>query len=88
MEVPPGVGLPAHHHDHLDVFFVQAGGGTFTIDDVSFDLAVGDSVVVPTGAVHRLEAGNDGASIVVAMLAGTTLTRADDGSTIVPPWVS
>jgi quercetin dioxygenase-like cupin family protein len=88
VEVPPGGGLPAHHHDHLDVFFVQGGGGTFYIDDMSFDLAVGDSVVVPTGTVHRLEAGSDGASIVVTMLAGTTLTRADDHSTIVPPWVS
>ncbi len=48
----------------------------------------GDSVVVPVGAVHYLEAGDDGASIVVTMLAGTKLVRADDGSEIVPPWVS
>jgi quercetin dioxygenase-like cupin family protein len=87
VEVPPGGGLPAHHHDHLDVFYVRAGGGTFFIDDEPFDLAPGDSVVVPTSAVHRLEAGPQGATIVVTMLAGTRLTRADDGSTIVPPWV-
>ncbi len=88
VEVPPGGGLPAHHHDHLDVFVVQAGGGTFFIDDEAFELAAGDSVVVPSGAIHRLEAGAGGASIVVTMLAGTTLTRVDDGSTVVPPWVS
>ena len=67
---------------------MEAGGGTFHIDDASFELAAGDSVVVPVGAVHYLEAGDDGASIVVTMLAGTTLVRADDGSEIVPPWVS
>jgi quercetin dioxygenase-like cupin family protein len=88
ISLPPGGGLPAHHHDHLDVFAVEAGGGTFHIDDASFELAAGDSVVVPVGAVHYLEAGDDGASIVVTMLAGTTLVRADDGSEIVPPWVS
>jgi quercetin dioxygenase-like cupin family protein len=82
--VPPGGGLPAHHHDHLDVFAVEAGGGTFHIDD---ELSAGDSVVVPVGAVHYLEAGDAGATIVVTMLAGTKLVRDDDGTEIVPPWV-
>jgi len=86
--VPPGGGLPAHHHDHLDVFAVEAGGGTFHIDDTSFELTAGDSVVVPIGAVHYLEAGEAGATMVVTMLAGTKLVRADDGTEIVPPWVS
>lgn len=87
IEVPAGGGLPAHHHDHLDVFAVEAGGGTFHIDDAAFELVAGDSVVVPVGAVHYLEAGDAGATIVVTMLAGTKLVRADDGSEIVPPWV-
>jgi quercetin dioxygenase-like cupin family protein len=87
ISVPPGGGLPAHHHDHLDVFTLEAGGGTFHIDDASFDVAAGDSVVVPIGAVHYLEAGREGATIVATMLGGTRLVRADDGSEIVPPWV-
>ena len=88
IEVPPGGGLPAHHHDHLDVFAVEAGSGTFHIDDESFELSAGDSAVVPIGAVHYLEAGDAGATIVVTMLAGTKLVRADDGSVLVPPWMS
>lgn len=87
ISVPSGGGLPAHHHDHLDVFTLEAGGGTFHIDDASFDVATGDSVVVPIGAVHYLEAGPEGATIVATMLGGTRLVRADDGSEIVPPWV-
>lgn len=87
VDVPPGGGLPPHRHDHLDVFTVAAGGGTFHIDDESFELTVGDSAVVPIGAEHHLVAGDEGATIVVTMLAGTKL-RTDDGSEVVPPWVS
>ncbi len=33
---------------------------------------------MPTGAVHYVEAGADGASLLVTMLAGTKLIREDD----------
>lgn len=87
IDVPPGGGLPRHHHDHLDVFVVESGGGTLHVGDDVLTLAAGDSVVVPVGEWHRFVAGPDGASIVVAMLAGTKLIR-EDGSLAVPPWVS
>jgi quercetin dioxygenase-like cupin family protein len=87
VEVVPGGGLPRHRHDHLDVFFVAAGGGTFHLGDEAHELDAGDSVVVPIGEWHHLEAGPDGATIVVTMLAGTRLIR-EDGSDTVPPWVS
>jgi quercetin dioxygenase-like cupin family protein len=86
-DLPPGGGLPPHHHDHYDVFTVVAGGGVFHIGEDVFDMALGDSAVVPIGAVHYLEAGPDGMSIVVTMLAGTKLVRAD-GTETVPAWVS
>lgn len=85
-DVPPGGGLPPHTHDHFDVFTVVAGGGVFHLGDDTTELAVGDSAVVPTGVRHYLEAGSEGASIIVAMLPGTRLIR-DDGSEFVPDWV-
>jgi quercetin dioxygenase-like cupin family protein len=85
-DVPPGAGLPPHRHDHFDVFTVVAGGATFHLGDETIELATGDSAVVPIGVRHYLEAGPEGASIVVAMLPGTKLIR-DDGSEIVPDWV-
>jgi quercetin dioxygenase-like cupin family protein len=85
-DVPPGGGLPPHRHDHLDVFTLVAGGAKFHLGDEIIELAAGDSAVVPIGVRHYLEAGPDGASIVVAMLPGTKLIR-DDGSEIVPDWV-
>jgi quercetin dioxygenase-like cupin family protein len=87
IELPPGGGLPRHHHDHLDVFAVERGDGRFTIDEETVELEAGDSVVVPTGAWHFFEAGPRGAALVVTMLAGTKLVR-EDGSVVVPPWVS
>jgi quercetin dioxygenase-like cupin family protein len=87
IDLPPGGGLPPHHHDHLDVFTMTVGTGTIHIGDNSHELAVGDSVVVPVGAAHDLEAGGEGATIVVTLLAGTMLGR-PDGTEVVPPWVS
>jgi quercetin dioxygenase-like cupin family protein len=88
VEVPADGALPAHHHDHLDVFAVETGSGTLYVDGDAFEVVAGDSVVVPIGAVHHLEAGERGVTIVVTMLAGTKLVRADDGTELVPPWVS
>jgi quercetin dioxygenase-like cupin family protein len=85
-DVPPGGGLPRHRHDHLDVFTVDRGGGEFSIGVVRFSVEPGDSVVVPIGEWHHLEAGPAGATITVAMLGGTKLIR-EDGSELVPPWV-
>ena len=68
------------------MFTVVAGGGVFHLGDDTVELAVGDSVVVPIGVRHFLEAGSEGASIIVAMVPGTRLIR-DDGSEAVPEWV-
>jgi quercetin dioxygenase-like cupin family protein len=86
--LPPGGALPRHRHDHFDVFTVIAGTGTMYLGDAATELAVGDSVVVPPDALHWLEAGTAGATIVVTMLSGTKMIREDDGSVVVPPWVS
>jgi len=87
IDLPAGGSLPAHHHDHFDVFTVTEGSATMHIGDDTSEVAVGDAVVVPPEAVHWLSAGDAGVSIVVTMLAHTKLFRADDGSVVVPPWV-
>jgi len=87
IDLPPGGGLPPHRHDHFDVFTMAAGTGRMHLDGEVTDIAPGDAVVVPPDALHWLEAGADGASIVVTMLPGTKLLREDDGSVTVPPWV-
>jgi quercetin dioxygenase-like cupin family protein len=88
IDLPAGGALPAHHHDHFDVFTVTAGSASMHIEDDAREVGVGDAVVVPPEAIHWLEAGPDGASLVVTMLAHTKLFREDDGSVGIPPWVS
>ncbi|MEA2522017.1 MAG: hypothetical protein QOI81_1663 [Actinomycetota bacterium] len=83
--LPAGGGLPRHKHDHLDVFTVAGGSGTMHIGEESWELSKGDSVVVPTGEWHFVEAGAEGINIVVTMVAGTLMIR-EDGSESVPPW--
>lgn len=87
IDLPAGGGLPPHRHDHFDVFTVTTGTGTMHLDDEATEIVASDAVVVPPDTVHWLEAGADGASIVVTMLPGTKLIREDDGSVTVPPWV-
>lgn len=87
IDLQPGGSLPRHHHDHLDVFFVERGSGVFHLGEDEHGLSAGDSVVVPIGAWHHFVAGEGGATLVVTMLAGTKLIR-EDGSESVPPWVS
>ena len=86
LELPEGGVLP-RHHDHLDVFVVRSGGGVFHLGHEPIALEADDSVVVPVGVWHHFVAGHGGAELVVTMLAGTKLIR-EDGSVVVPPWVS
>jgi quercetin dioxygenase-like cupin family protein len=88
IDLPAGSGLPPHRHDHFDVFTVTAGSGDVHLGSEVHEIVAGDSVAIPPGELHWMEAGPDGASIVVTMLAGTKLIREADGTEIVPPWVS
>ena len=85
-DLPPGAEFPPHRHDHFDIFTVLRGGATLHLDDESFDLLVDDSAVVPIGARHYLQAGDGGASIVVAMRPQTLLIR-EGRPEVVPEWV-
>jgi len=85
IQVPPGGALPPHRHDHEDVFTVAEGSGVVHIDDETHEFSPGDTVVVPTGALHWVDAGQAGCTIVVTMLAGTLFIR-PDGSSFLPPW--
>ncbi|MGZ8571314.1 MAG: cupin domain-containing protein [Actinomycetota bacterium] len=87
-DLPPAGGLPPHRHDHFGVFVVLVGSGTVHIGDDAKRIQAGDSVVIPKGELHWFDAGNEGATLIVTMDAGTKLMREDDGTEVVPPWVS
>jgi quercetin dioxygenase-like cupin family protein len=88
IDMPAGGGLPPHRHDHFDVFTILEGSGEVHIGEDVHPVSPGDSVVIASGELHWMEAGPDGAAIIVAMLPYTKLTREADGVEMVPPWVS
>ncbi|MCI0378677.1 MAG: AraC family transcriptional regulator [Gemmataceae bacterium] len=51
----PGFRMAAQRHDFLEIFYVLEGSGTFFIDGQPHACHQRDIVVVPVGAVHRIE---------------------------------
>lgn len=45
-----------HSHPHVQTVFVQSGSFRFVIDGVEHLVSTGDSLVIPSGAVHGCEA--------------------------------
>ena len=62
------------------MFTLVEGAGALHLGDDVHELVPGDSAVIPTGDLHWLVAGPDGAAIVVTMVPRTTLIREADGS--------
>lgn len=57
--VPPGTATLLHrHHASEELYHVTAGRGRMTLGDERFELAPGDTVLIPPGTPHRVE--NDG----------------------------
>jgi quercetin dioxygenase-like cupin family protein len=41
-----------HHHVHVQSTFVRSGKFRFTVDSKEMELGVGDSIIIPSNAVH------------------------------------
>ena len=66
---------------------MERGTCTFHLGDEAYELQAGDSAVVPTGTWHQLDAGAEGVTLTVTMLAGTHIVF-EGGRDLVPPWLS
>ena len=82
----PGQRLPEHTHDHEEVFHVMSGSLTVTLDGEETNLAVGDTVMVPSGVSHfPYTALEHSAELLAMMPVGTWMIR-PNGERAVPPW--
>jgi quercetin dioxygenase-like cupin family protein len=52
-EGPPGSGPRLHRHPYAEVFLVQEGRATFTVDGSTLEATGGQVLVVPPGSAHR-----------------------------------
>jgi quercetin dioxygenase-like cupin family protein len=62
--------VPAHHHaDHDEMVMVLEGKGTFTIEGQNREVAAGDVLIIPRGAVHSYVHQGDGITAVVSVFS-------------------
>ena len=54
--IAPGTATTLHHH-HLseEIYHFTGGKGQMTLGDETFEVAIGDTVCIPPGTLHRLK---------------------------------
>lgn len=63
--VPAGCRTLLHRHPlSEELYHVTAGSGTMTLDGQHFPIQAGDTVLIPPGSAHCVEAGEDGLRIL------------------------
>ena len=86
VELLAGQRLPAHSHDHEEVFHVIDGALTVSLDGDEADLAGGDTVMVPPGVMHFSYTREDAAATLIAVMPVGTVVIRPDGERVSPPW--
>ena len=62
--------VPAHHHaEHDELVMILEGKGTFTIEGQNREVAPGDILIIPRGAVHSYVHQGDGITQVVSVFS-------------------
>ena len=77
----PGQVAPAHAHaDMAEVFLVQAGRGTVTVDGVARRLGAGECVAIAPGERHELANDGDEPWVLVYFGVRTDVVGAGNGA--------
>jgi quercetin dioxygenase-like cupin family protein len=85
VRLEPGSAVPAHRHDHEEVFTLVAGAAMVVLDDEEHLIGPGDTVIVPAGTEHYSYSQTDHADIIAAVPAGTSFIT-PDGEVRLPDW--
>jgi quercetin dioxygenase-like cupin family protein len=85
VRLDPLAAMPAHRHDHEEVFTVLAGDLTTVLDGQEQQTEAGDTVVVPAGTEHYVIARNAPADLIAAVPTGTVFIT-PDGTSRIADW--
>lgn len=70
LKFDPGKAYPKHHHpDRIEWLYVISGEMNAQIDDQLYRLKEGEFAVFPLNSKHSLEAGKNGAIVMVVALS-------------------
>ncbi len=75
--LPVGAAVGRHHHlETEEVYYLLAGRGRMTVAGETREVAAGDAIYIPRGAMHALENTGDEA-IRLLLVCGPAYSRAD-----------
>lgn len=63
-EVPPNAEFKKHRHKNEQITYVMKGKLFFEIDHTTYCLKKGDSILIPSGVVHRVWTTSTGATAI------------------------
>jgi mannose-6-phosphate isomerase-like protein (cupin superfamily) len=58
--MPPGDGVRLHKHPYQEIFIIQEGQVTFTVDSTTLEVDGGHIVIVPPGIPHKFINSGEG----------------------------
>jgi len=81
---------PIHVFDVEQTWHLTSGAATVAVDGHSFELAAGDTLVVPPSATRQVSTAGGAAFIVSGASAGraTRLTAEGPGDPVTPAWIA
>jgi quercetin dioxygenase-like cupin family protein len=68
VELEPGSVVPEHSHDNEQIGVCASGTLTFRVGDESRELGPGDTWSIPSGVLHEVRTGPDGAVVIEAFV--------------------
>jgi quercetin dioxygenase-like cupin family protein len=86
VRLEPGSAVPAHRHDHEEVFTLISGSAMVVLDDEEHLIGPGDTVLVPPGTEHYSYSQTEAADIIVVVPAGTAFITPAYGEHRLPDW--
>lgn len=53
VDMPPGGTIRLHNHPYKEIFIIQEGVATFTVDSTTLEAYAGQIIIVPAGVPHK-----------------------------------
>ena len=60
VDMPPGGNVRLHKHPYKEIFIIQEGVSTFTVDSITLQAHAGQIIIVPADVPHKFVNNGDG----------------------------
>ena len=60
VDMPPGGIVRLHKHPYKEIFIIQEGVSTFTVDTTTLEAVAGQIIIVPADVPHKFANNGDG----------------------------